>query len=79
MMDTDKLMEGAENMMRGLYEGPQNHAQVLMCAQTYALLAIANELKRLKGGEDGLAERVGKLESIASEHEKVLENLYFRD
>jgi hypothetical protein len=46
MMNTDKLMEWAENMVNGLYEGPQNHAQVLMCAQTYALLAIANELKR---------------------------------
>jgi hypothetical protein len=45
-MDTDKLMRWADNMMSSLHEGPQNHAQVLMCAQTYALLAIANELKR---------------------------------
>jgi hypothetical protein len=64
MMDTDKLMEGAENMMRGLYEGPQNHAQVLMCAQTYALFAIANEMKRMNDGLDYESEVQSRLRDL---------------
>lgn len=45
-MNTDKLMKWAEQIISGLYDGPQGQVEGLMCAQVYALLAIANELKR---------------------------------
>lgn len=46
-MNTDELMRDAESTAMNLYDGPQDNKEGLMCAQISALLAIANELKRV--------------------------------
>jgi hypothetical protein len=53
-MDTEQLMTDAEKLTlnMGLREGPRNVEDQIGIAQILAMLAIANELKRLNDSAD---------------------------
>lgn len=46
LIDTKDLIDFARNMIENLYDGPADNKESIACAQTYALIAIAIELKR---------------------------------
>jgi hypothetical protein len=57
-MDTAELMKNAVDLMQimALRDGPRNADDQLAMAQTYAMLAVGNELKRLNDNREAQAE-----------------------
>lgn len=51
-MNTNELMNEAAGLLGSFREGPRNFEDVLEFAKVNALLAIANELKRMNDGQE---------------------------
>lgn len=65
-MDTKELMESAESLIQSmaLRDGPRDATDQIGMAQVLAMLAVANELKRLNDTAEAEYERSELTESV---------------